>query len=88
MEKAKYTGKCRDRYNDSVYLFYEYRGHEYMVVDEHNGYSVPMYVKHRNEQERIDMLIEEEAKRKQKAPAKAEETADYGFEVFWNYVNQ
>ncbi len=86
MEKAKYTGKIRDRNRYAVHMFYEYKGHEYMVTDEHNGYSVPMAEKHRIEQERIDMMIE--AANKQKAPAKEEETADYGFEVFWNYVNQ
>ena len=88
MERAKFTGKCRDKNGYAVHLFYEYRGHEYMITDEHNGYSEPIYVKHKNEQSRIDRLIEEDAKRKDKAPAKYEETGAYGFDVFWNYVNQ
>lgn len=88
VERAKYTGKCRDKNGYAVHLFYEYRGHEYMITDEHNGYSEPMWVKHKYEQDRIDRLIEDDAKRKQEAPVKYEETCEYGFEVFWNYVNQ
>lgn len=56
--KAIYKGKCRDKNGYAVHLFYEYRGHEYMVTDEHNGYSEPMSVKHRYEQEKIDRLID------------------------------
>ena len=57
--KAKYIGKVRDRNGYAVHLFYEYRGHEYMITDEHNGYSQTMAEKHRDEQERIDRIIEE-----------------------------
>lgn len=85
-DKAVYKGKVRDRNGYAVHLFYEYRGHEYMVTDEHNGYSEPMSVKHKNEQERIDREIAEAA-RPQK-PVKYEETAQYGFDLFWEYVNQ
>lgn len=60
MAKATFTGKVRDRNGYAVHLFYEYRGHEYMVTDEHNGYSEPMWVKHKNEQERIDREIADE----------------------------
>lgn len=58
MNKATYKGKCRDKSGYAVHLFYEYRGHEYMITDEHNGYSESMCVKHKLEQERIDKLIE------------------------------
>ena len=51
--EENYGGK---RYK--VNLFYEYRGHEYMITDERNGYSEPMWVKHKNEQERIDRIID------------------------------
>lgn len=85
-DKAVYKGKVRDRNGYAVHLFYEYRGHEYMVTDEHNGYSEPMSVKHKNEQDRIDREIAEAAKPKK--PVKYEETAQYGFDLFWEYVNQ
>lgn len=56
--KAKYTGKVRDRNGYAVHLFYEYRGHEYMITDEHNGYSETMAEKHRDAQQRIDRFID------------------------------
>ena len=56
---AIYKGKCRDKNGYAVHLFYEYRGHAYMIPDEHNGYSETMKTKHRMEQERIDKLIDE-----------------------------
>lgn len=62
MVKAEYIGKVRDKNGYAVHLFYKYRGREYMVTDEHNGYSEPMWVKHKNEQERIDRIIEEESR--------------------------
>lgn len=63
--KAKYVGKCRDGNGVAVHLFYSYRGHEYMITDEHNGYSETIAEKHRYEQDKIDRLIDE----KQKAPS-------------------
>ena len=59
MNKATYKGKCKDKNGYAVHLFYEYRGHEYMITDEHNGYSESMHTKHKIEQERIDKLISE-----------------------------
>lgn len=85
MTKAKFTGKVRDRNGYAVHLFYEYRGHEYMVTDEHNGYSEPMWVKHKNEQERIDREIEESKKPVSKW--KYEGSSQEGFDLFWEYVN-
>ena len=58
MNKAIYKFKVKEKYNDAVHLFYEYRGHEYMVTDEHNGYSKPMWEKHKEEQRRIDQMID------------------------------
>ena len=57
-----------------------------MVTDEHNGYSEPMSVKHKNEQERIDREIEEENKPKKEF--KYEDSAQYGFDLFWEYINE
>ena len=55
--RAKYIGKVRDRNGYAVHLFYEYRGHEYMITDEHNGYSETLKEKHEAEQKRIDDII-------------------------------
>lgn len=61
---AKYLGKTLDDNGYAVHLFYEYRGHEYMITDEHNGYSETVRSKHLWEQQRIDDMIAEEEKRK------------------------
>lgn len=82
--KARFTGKVRDKNGYAVHLLYEYRGHEYMVTDEHNGYSEPMWVKHNREQERIDRAIENAKKPEQ--PVKYEDTAEYGFNLLWDYI--
>ena len=60
--RAKYIGKVRDRNGYAVHLFYEYRGHEYMITDEHNGYSETLKEKHEAEQKRIDDIIENKKK--------------------------
>lgn len=83
--KAKYKGKVRDRNGYAVHLFYEYRGHEYIITDEHNGYSETMAEKHRQAQERIDKLIELENASKD---FRYEMTAQYGFDLFWESVNE
>jgi hypothetical protein len=83
--KAEFIGKTFDKNGYAVHLFYKYRGREYMVTDEHNGYSEPMWVKHKNEQDRIDREIEEAAKPQR--PVNYEDTAEAGFDLFWNYVN-
>ncbi len=84
MSKAEYIGKCRDRNGYAVHLFYRYRGHEYMVTDEHNGYSEPLAEKHRYEQERIDRLID--SAQEPKKETRYEDTAQAGFDLFWSYV--
>lgn len=57
--KAIYKGKHKDRYSDSVDLVYEYRGHEYIVTDTHNGYAFNSLAKqHKRAQEEIDYKIE------------------------------
>ena len=84
--KAKYIGKSYDKYSPAVHLFYEYRGHEYMITDEHNGCSETMCQKHKHEQDRIDALILEENKPERETTY--EDTAEYGFDLFWQYVTQ
>lgn len=82
--KAIFKGKVRDENGYAVHLFYEYRGYEYMVTDGHNGYSEPMREKHRYEQERIDRLIE--SKKEEKTEWKYEDSAEEGFDTFWEFV--
>ena len=60
--KAEYIGKQYHKHDNGVDLFYKYRGHEYFVTDERNGYSESMKTKHEYEQGRIDMMIEEQNK--------------------------
>ena len=55
--KAEYIGRLKDKYSDAVYLFYRYRGHEYMIFDGHNGYSEALVQQHKYEQGRIDKII-------------------------------
>lgn len=50
--KATFKFKTRDRNGYAVHLFYEYRGHEYMITDEHNGYSETMAEKHKRAQKK------------------------------------
>lgn len=84
--KAIYKGKVKDRNGYATHLFYEYRGHEYMITDENNGYSEPLWVKHKNEQDRIDEIIELENKPKKEY--RYEDSAEYGFDLFWKYVEE
>lgn len=58
MEKSEYLGKVRDKNGYAVHLFYKYRGHEYMITDEHNGCSESMWAKHKYEQDRIDRIVD------------------------------
>ena len=60
MKKAEYLGKVGDRNGYAVHLLYKYRGHEYMITDEHNGYSESLWTKHKYEQDRIDRIVDAE----------------------------
>lgn len=86
MNRATFKGKVRDRYGYAVHLFYEYRGYEYMVTDEHNGYSEPMWLKHKIEQDRIDQMIERKNNQKAENNSNPEDDAQVGFDLFWDYV--
>lgn len=68
-------------------LWYEYRGWKYTV---NTGLYTPTAAQHRMEQESIDLAIEREEKRKEYEathPARYEDTAEYGFDRFWKYIN-
>ena len=80
--KAKYIGKCRDRNGYAVHLFYSYRGYEYMITDEHNGYSESLAKKHKYEQKRIDEAIAEKEKQAQKGTT---EEIDFNKLIDWMF---
>lgn len=67
--KAIYKGKTYDKYSNhgghAVHLFYEYREHEYMITDSHNGAYEPLWKQHKQEQQRIDREIAEKEKETQ-----------------------
>lgn len=85
--KAIYKGKVRDKNGYAVHLFYEYRGYEYMITDENNGYSEPLWVKHKNEQSRIDSIIEFD-KRQSGKKWTYEGSAQEGFDIFMEYCEK
>lgn len=78
--KAIYKGKVKDRNGYATHLFYEYRGHEYMITDENNGYSEPLWVKHKSEQARIDQIIDSQFN-----PSIHTEPAEIGINKFFEY---
>lgn len=83
MNKAKfirkYYGRGYDR--DSVYLVYEYRGHEYTVYENMAKGNVPLAWQHRDEQANIDNLIEEQSRPKK--PYRYEDSAQYALDLFF-----
>lgn len=87
MKKAKfirkYYGRGYDR--DFVYLDYEYRGREYTVYENRAKGNEPLSWQHRSEQARIDRLIELE--NKPKKPYRYEDSAQYGLDCFFAYIN-
>lgn len=87
MNRATYKGKVRDRYSNAVTLFYEYRGQEYMVTDEHNGYSETMAQKHRAEQERIDRMLAMPPCTGENHPEYTGE-AEKAFDMWWRYIEE
>ena len=84
MKRATYKGKVRDRFGPAVHLCYEYRGHEYWITDEHNGYSETMAEKHRKEQKQIDRYLDEDHTPKEWT---YEGSAQEALDLFWEYVN-
>ena len=83
--KAKKILTMYGKYSDIVQ--YEYRGRKYEVEyakDWSYGNGGNPARQHREAQERIDREIEEENKPKKEA--RYEDTAQYGFDLFWKYV--
>lgn len=89
MAKARQTGIKYYNGRYSTFVEYEYRGKKYEVEyanDWSYGNGDNPVKKHREEQARIDREIEEASKPKK--PTRYEDTAEYGFKLFWDYVNQ
>ena len=77
---AEFIGKSYDKNGYAVHLFYRYRGHEYMITDERNGYSETLATKHRNEQRRIDEALDWKSN--------STEDAQKGFDLFFDMLEQ
>ena len=88
MKKAKflrkYYGRGYDR--DFVYLVYEYRGHEYTVSENRAKGNEPLAWQHRQEQDLIDRLIEEQ--NRPKKPYRYEDSWQAGVDVFYDTLEQ
>lgn len=68
-------------------LLYEYRGHEYIITKDNNGYmGTPLWKQHQEEQARIDKMIEDAGK--PIPEQKYEGSGQEGFDLFWEYVEK
>lgn len=86
--KGSYYGTGFDR--NMIYADFEYRGRIYTVYENRSKGNIPIAWQHRNEQDRIDAEIEREEKQKEYEAThepRPEDTAEYGFDLFWKYVN-
>ena len=83
---ARPTGNKFYNRHYSTIVEYEYRGRTYEVEYANDmSYGVtPPRIQHQNAQALIDEEIEEENKPKKET--RYEDTADYGFKLFWDYV--
>ena len=89
MKRAKFiTAVKNNRYGkdwEHTELMYEYRGYTYFITQHNNGYmDKSIRVRHKEEQERIDKMIED--KNKPIPEWKYEGSAQEGFDLFWNYL--
>lgn len=87
--KARFIRATRDRNPRDAWkhteLWYEYRGHEYCVVKDNNGYmGESLRKQHEREQAKIDELIDNP---KPIAEWRYEGSAQEGFDIFWGYIN-
>ena len=88
MEKAKKLYTIYGKYSNTV--VYEYRGRQYDVEYNNSwiyGNGNNPKQQHIDAQAKIDEEIAREEANKNKV-TKYEDTADYGFDLFWEYVNQ
>lgn len=86
--KCSYYGTGFDR--NMIYMDFEYRGRIYTVYENRSKGNEPIAWQHKSAQARIDAEIESEEKRKEYEKTheqRYEDTAEYGFDLFWKYVN-
>ena len=87
-KKAKFLYADHNKYNKwGTILWFEYRGRKYTV---NTALYTSTAVQHRMAQESIDLAIEHEEKQKDYEathPARYEDTAEYGFNRFWDFIN-
>ena len=78
--KAKKLFTTYGRFENTV--TYEYRGHEYEVTfpQRDDMFNVPAWKQHKDNQKRIDKMIEEN-NQESKKPVRYEDTAAYGLEL-------
>lgn len=88
--KAKLVYILSDKYGYGKTAFYEYRGHEYMIHFCNNGCMDDMNVKneHKHQQAMIDAMIDNHNLKEETKEQKYEDSAQAGFDMFWEYVNQ
>jgi len=79
--KAKFIRSEYDHINRNKILFYEYRGCTYEVIDFGWRGGTPLGWQHKNEQARIDQDLDNPK------PKYKGESAQIGFDLFWEYVN-
>ena len=87
--KAKATGIKTYNRQYSTFVEYEYRGYKYEVeyANINSSYCVtPANIQHKEAQEAIDEMINK--KDEPKEEVRYEDTAEYGFELFWRIVNE
>ena len=86
--KGSYYGTGFDR--KTIYMDFEYRGRTYTVYENRAKGNEPIAWQHRNAQTSIDAAIEREEKQREYDAThehRYEDTAQYAFDCFWNYVN-
>ena len=68
-------------------LLYEYRGYEYIITKDNNGYmGTPLWKQHEEAQAEIDYKIDH--KNDPIPEQKYEGSAQEGFDIFWKYVEE
>ena len=90
MAKAKFIGVIKNRNPfdrhawEHTDLLYEYRGEQYIITKDNNGYmGTTLAQQHKEEQERIDDKLDNPQK---PVAWKYEGSAEEGFDLFWKYA--
>ena len=58
MYRATFISSYYDKYNNMIEYEYEYKGQHYTVEVNRSKGNLPLYMQHRNAQDRIDRIIE------------------------------